>query len=104
MQNRIFSGAVCIMCLPSFSALIGFSPLNQSNDILLSLPLLLFSLVLQGKVRKKGRSFHGDSFCPAAHDIFYFPKHVKRQFVNGNAKQVRSTAVSPHLLPSLAKQ
>ena len=26
-------------------------------------------------MRKKGRSFHGDSFCPAAHDIFYPPKH-----------------------------
>ena len=66
------------MHLPSFSALIGFYPLNQSNDILLSPPLPLSSFVPQEEVRKNGRNFHGNSFCPAAHDMFYLPKHIKR--------------------------
>lgn len=66
------------MPLPSSSALIGFSPLNQSDDISLSPPLSLSSLVLQREVRKNSGHFHGNIFCPAVHYVFYLSKHIKR--------------------------
>lgn len=66
------------MHLPSSSALIGFSPLYQSDDISFPPPLPLSSLVPQREVRKNGGNVHGNSFCPAVHYVFYLSKHTKR--------------------------
>ena len=58
--------------LPSSSSLIGSSPLNRMH---VTAP---HPLVLQEEERKKGGNFYANNFCPAAHDIFYLPKHVER--------------------------
>lgn len=75
-QNGVLLQAIHLKHLPSFSSLIGFSPLRTMHVIASTSPSPFLGSA-RGRGGKGGK-FYANNFCPAAWDIFYLPKHIKR--------------------------